>query len=78
MSVNCNCCDDSPICIEFVTRHGVSKAANAIAERRLDKAFIECDGCWKDFPSDNLPRDSFQTYNGEWFCSEECGKKGGW
>ena len=36
----------------------------------------ECDACDKAYTYE--PEDSFQTYNGEWFCSDKCGRKGGW
>ena len=36
----------------------------------------ECDTCHNEYKYE--PSDSFQTYNGTWFCSDECGKKAGW
>ena len=36
----------------------------------------ECDACDKTY--DYEPEDSFQTYNGTWFCSDNCGRKAGW
>lgn len=38
----------------------------------------ECDTCHNHFDKSYPPADSFQTYNGEWFCSDECGRKAGW
>ena len=42
--------------------------------RRRDP--LECDTCHRFF--DTEPSDSFQTYNGGWFCSDDCGHRGGW
>ena len=39
-------------------------------------AFHECDTCQRKFKHE--PEGSFQTYNGEWFCSDKCGKQAGW
>lgn len=36
----------------------------------------ECDTCHEQY--DHEPESSFQTYNGTWFCSDECGKRAGW
>lgn len=52
----------------------------AVLERR-DKSVpyrypLSCDTCWREFHYE--PRGSFQTYNAEWFCSDECGRKAGW
>lgn len=38
----------------------------------------QCDTCLKEFPKDDTPNGSYQTYNGEWFCSDKCGRKAGW
>lgn len=77
MSSNCCCCDDAPLCVEKIA-HNVAKVRYHSLDKRMKKKFIECDNCWREFDVDNLPQDSFQTYNGEWFCSAECGKKAGW
>lgn len=36
----------------------------------------ECDTCANVFEYE--PEGSFQTYLGEWFCSDECGRCAGW
>ena len=38
----------------------------------------ECDSCSKEFPKESPPKESYQTYLGEWFCSDECGRLAGW
>ena len=46
--------------------------------RPSDKDPLECDMCGSFFDHDRQPAGSFQTYDGEWFCSDDCGRKAGW
>lgn len=39
---------------------------------------LSCDTCQKEYSFDDAPADSFQTYDGTWFCSVTCGEKAGW
>lgn len=39
---------------------------------------LECDTCGDVYQHDAANADSFQTYNGQWFCSDSCGRKAGW
>lgn len=50
--------------------------AIAIADWCEAEGTLECDTCHNEYTTE--PKDSFQTYNGNWFCSNECGKKAGW
>lgn len=36
----------------------------------------ECDACHRTYETE--PVGSFQTPNGTWFCSIECGRRAGW
>ena len=38
----------------------------------------ECNTCWKHFDKNVHIEGSFYTCNGDWFCSDKCGKKAGW
>lgn len=63
-------------------------AALALAFARCKQPFsdawkglepLECDYCGSFHYHDNPhPEGSFQTYNGQWFCGPECGRKAGW
>jgi hypothetical protein len=37
-----------------------------------------CDYCHLEFDLNDQPKESFQTYNAEWFCSVTCGRNAGW